>query len=570
MTSRYPAIAPDILALFAARGAATGRRAGHPAGRPVPRHGRRGSAPPHLPHRERDRRHALPAPRIHHPRLPRPHRQPGRHAAPLFLSRRGVPPAPRGRQRVLPGRHRGPRRQGYRPRRRPLAGRRPCAADAHAARPAIDRHARRPVDLRGGAGRARPAARLAHAARPRLRLGRAACGRARRPRQSARRTARCRSRSRRSSPTATSTALAEHIAADMAEAGLSPTSGRTPQEIAGAWSRRPNCAACASRPRPLPRSKPSLPSRCRSTRAAAALEAFAKSAGLSLGAALANFSARVEAVAAQGPAARQPSATTPPSAARSTIIPASSSRFPPATVLLKHSAPACRRRPLRPAAHPARRENANPRRRLLRLARPHRGAQGRGRMTITLAIPSKGRLKDQSLEMLAKAGLAVSLPGDDRKYRARIEGRDDIEIAFLSASEISGEIGQGSVDLGITGEDLLRENVADWEQQGRDRGPPWLRSRRCGGRRAGILARRRHHGRPRRRRRRVPPAPRPAAAHRHQILAADPAVLLAASTASRSTASSKASAPPKARRPPARPTSSSTSPRPARRCAPTT
>ena len=82
---------------------------------------------------------------------------------------------------------------------------------------------------------------------------------------------------------------------------------------------------------------------------------------------------------------------------------------------------------------------------------------------ITLALPSKGRLKEQALEVLAKAGLAVSLPGDERKYRARIEGMDGIEVAFLSASEIAGEIGQGSVDLGITGEDLLRENLADWE-----------------------------------------------------------------------------------------------------------
>ncbi|MEW9807702.1 ATP phosphoribosyltransferase [Mesorhizobium marinum] len=86
-------------------------------------------------------------------------------------------------------------------------------------------------------------------------------------------------------------------------------------------------------------------------------------------------------------------------------------------------------------------------------------------MTITLAVPSKGRLKDQSLELLARAGLAVSMPGDARKYRAGIEGRDDIEIAFLSASEISGEVGRGAVDLGITGEDLLRENVADWERK---------------------------------------------------------------------------------------------------------
>ncbi len=84
-------------------------------------------------------------------------------------------------------------------------------------------------------------------------------------------------------------------------------------------------------------------------------------------------------------------------------------------------------------------------------------------MTLTLAMPSKGRLREQALEVLAAAGLAVSLPGDDRKYRARVAGRDDIEIAFLSASEIAGELGLGNVDLGITGEDLLRESRADWD-----------------------------------------------------------------------------------------------------------
>ena len=86
-------------------------------------------------------------------------------------------------------------------------------------------------------------------------------------------------------------------------------------------------------------------------------------------------------------------------------------------------------------------------------------------MTITLAIPSKGRLKEQALDVLARSGLAVQLPEDDRKYRARIEGRDDIEVAFLSASEIAGEIGQGAVDLGITGEDLVRETLPDWESR---------------------------------------------------------------------------------------------------------
>lgn len=86
-------------------------------------------------------------------------------------------------------------------------------------------------------------------------------------------------------------------------------------------------------------------------------------------------------------------------------------------------------------------------------------------MSVTLAIPSKGRLRDKTLEMLADARFGVLLPEDERKYRARIEGRDDIEIAFLSASEIAGELALGTVDLGITGEDLLRESVAEWEER---------------------------------------------------------------------------------------------------------
>jgi ATP phosphoribosyltransferase len=84
-------------------------------------------------------------------------------------------------------------------------------------------------------------------------------------------------------------------------------------------------------------------------------------------------------------------------------------------------------------------------------------------MAITLALPSKGRLKEAALERLAKAGLEIVQPGDDRRYRAHVKGRDDIEIALLSASEIARELGQGNVDLGISGEDLLRESFPDWE-----------------------------------------------------------------------------------------------------------
>lgn len=84
-------------------------------------------------------------------------------------------------------------------------------------------------------------------------------------------------------------------------------------------------------------------------------------------------------------------------------------------------------------------------------------------MTLTLALPSKGRLRDQALDVFAKAGLAISLPSDDRTYRARVDGMGGVDVAFLSASEIAGELGRGAVDLGITGEDVLREKCADWE-----------------------------------------------------------------------------------------------------------
>ena len=84
-------------------------------------------------------------------------------------------------------------------------------------------------------------------------------------------------------------------------------------------------------------------------------------------------------------------------------------------------------------------------------------------MTSTLALPSKGRMKDDAVARLAAAGLVIEAPADARQYRARVRGRDDIEIALLSASEIARELVQGSIDLGVTGEDLVCESTSDWQ-----------------------------------------------------------------------------------------------------------
>jgi ATP phosphoribosyltransferase len=81
-------------------------------------------------------------------------------------------------------------------------------------------------------------------------------------------------------------------------------------------------------------------------------------------------------------------------------------------------------------------------------------------MTLTVALPSKGRMKDDAIAVFARAGLTVSAIGNDRSYRGRIEGIEDVEVAFLSASEIARELGAGAVDFGVTGEDLVREGLA--------------------------------------------------------------------------------------------------------------
>jgi ATP phosphoribosyltransferase len=61
-------------------------------------------------------------------------------------------------------------------------------------------------------------------------------------------------------------------------------------------------------------------------------------------------------------------------------------------------------------------------------------------------------------EMFESAGLPVRRTGHERGYRGEISGRDDVEIAFLSASEIAQQLNLGRVHAGITGEDLIRES----------------------------------------------------------------------------------------------------------------
>ena len=81
-------------------------------------------------------------------------------------------------------------------------------------------------------------------------------------------------------------------------------------------------------------------------------------------------------------------------------------------------------------------------------------------MTITLAIPSKGRLMEKSVAVLKAAGITVTA-GETRSYRTQVEGFDGLEVLLLSASEIARELRDGAIDFGITGEDLIRETIPE-------------------------------------------------------------------------------------------------------------
>jgi len=80
---------------------------------------------------------------------------------------------------------------------------------------------------------------------------------------------------------------------------------------------------------------------------------------------------------------------------------------------------------------------------------------------LILALPSKGRLKQQAEDWLADCGLPLRANGGERGYAAKLDGLEGVEVRLVSASEIAGALFSGEVHLGVTGEDLLRELADD-------------------------------------------------------------------------------------------------------------
>lgn len=79
---------------------------------------------------------------------------------------------------------------------------------------------------------------------------------------------------------------------------------------------------------------------------------------------------------------------------------------------------------------------------------------------LVLALPSKGRLMEEAAAVFTRGGLAIVKSGSARGYQGTMPGLPAVEVVYVASSEIAGRLRDGSVHMGITGEDLVREASA--------------------------------------------------------------------------------------------------------------
>ena len=77
---------------------------------------------------------------------------------------------------------------------------------------------------------------------------------------------------------------------------------------------------------------------------------------------------------------------------------------------------------------------------------------------LTIGLPSKGRLKDKAISFFNNNSLKILQSEKERNYFGTIENESNTKIIFLHAKEIIQRLGDGTLDIGISGLDLLKES----------------------------------------------------------------------------------------------------------------
>ncbi len=80
---------------------------------------------------------------------------------------------------------------------------------------------------------------------------------------------------------------------------------------------------------------------------------------------------------------------------------------------------------------------------------------------LSLALPSKGRLREPSWSLLEASGVSPQEPGE-RVLQAHCQNAD-IDLLFVRADDVPEYVQDGVVDCGITGLDLIYERECDVE-----------------------------------------------------------------------------------------------------------
>ena len=84
---------------------------------------------------------------------------------------------------------------------------------------------------------------------------------------------------------------------------------------------------------------------------------------------------------------------------------------------------------------------------------------------ITIGLPSKGRLREGAIQFFQKNNFKLSSNGGERNYFAEFENYPNIKIIYLHAKEIIQRIGDHTLDIGISGLDLLNESATNLKKK---------------------------------------------------------------------------------------------------------
>ncbi|PUB14213.1 ATP phosphoribosyltransferase [Yoonia sediminilitoris] len=84
---------------------------------------------------------------------------------------------------------------------------------------------------------------------------------------------------------------------------------------------------------------------------------------------------------------------------------------------------------------------------------------------LKFGVPSKGRLMEKTFDWFGARGITLRKSGSEREYAGAVDGIDGVELVLLSAGEIPRELAAGNIHLGVTGSDLVREKLANWNSR---------------------------------------------------------------------------------------------------------